>query len=865
MAVEAGAGDAAQISDDAYRAAGADVVTDRAELWATADIVFKVRAPSAEEVGLLRKGQVLVSFIWPAQNPELMQQLAARGATVLAMDSVPRISRAQKLDALSSMANIGGYRAVIEAAHEFGRFFTGSITAAGKVPPAKVFVIGAGVAGLAAIGAASGLGAIVRANDTRPEVADQIKSLGGEYVGVDYVEEGSGVGGYAKVMSEGFQKAQREVFAKQAKDVDIIITTALIPGKPAPKLITEDMVKSMKQGSVIVDMAAEQGGNCELTVPGEVVVRHGVTIVGYKDLPSRLAKQASTLYATNLFRLMEDMIKTKSIDGDAVKVDMADEVLRGTTVINQGEVTWPPPPPKLSAAPPAVAKPAAVVPKAEGPWRAERPDVRHQDGGAVRRRRAGLPARRPLCAAVVPRSLHRVRARLLRRLHGGVEREARAAHAAHERDQRSLQHHRHRRAGADRAGSDEDLRRPLAPERVDTLAVGGRDRARHDQHVRRLRRDPAHAADVPQVRATIMTSSLSTVSYIGATILFILCLGGLSNQETSRRGNLYGMIGMAIAVIATIFGAQVTPHGLPYIIGAMVVGAAIGLYVARMVQMTQMPELVAFMHSLVGLAAMLVGYANFIDPVVSVGLTPAENTIHEIEMYLGVLIGAVTFSGSVIAFGKLSARISGKPVLLPGRHLLNLAGLLAVLYFGYAFVNAHSVSEAMTPMIVMTVIALLFGVHMVMAIGGADMPVVVSMLNSYSGWAAAATGFMLNNDLLIVTGALVGSSGAILSYIMCKAMNRNFISVIAGGFGTDSGAAAPAGAVQPAGEVNPILAAETAEMLKDAKNVIIVPGYGMAVAQAQHTVNEITQALRSNAASTCASASIRSPDACRDT
>jgi len=367
VAVEKSAGDAAQINDDAYRAAGAEIVDDAARLWAMSDIVFKVRGPSSEEVGLLREGGTLVSFIWPAQNPELLQQLAARKATVLAMDSVPRISRAQKLDALSSMANIGGYRAVIEAAHEFGRFFTGSITAAGKVPPAKVFVIGAGVAGLAAIGAATGLGAIVRANDTRPEVADQIKSMGGEFVPVDYEEEGSGVGGYAKVMSEGFQKAQREVFAKQAKEVDIIITTALIPGRPAPRLITEDMVKSMKQGSVIVDMAAEQGGNCECTVPGEVVVRHGVTIIGYKDLPSRLAKQASTLYATNLFRLMEDMIKTKSIEGDAVKVDMADEVLRGTTVINQGEVTWPPPAPKLSAAPPAAAaKPAVAAPKAKG-------------------------------------------------------------------------------------------------------------------------------------------------------------------------------------------------------------------------------------------------------------------------------------------------------------------------------------------------------------------------------------------------------------------------------------------------------------------------------------------------------------------
>jgi len=367
VAVEAGAGDAAQISDDAYAAAGAEMVADRARLWAMSDIVFKVRGPGSDEVALLREGCTLVSFIWPAQNPELLKALAARKINVLAMDSVPRISRAQKLDALSSMANIGGYRAVIEAAHAFGRFFTGSITAAGKVPPAKVFVIGAGVAGLAAIGAASGLGAIVRANDTRPEVADQIKSLGGEYVPVDYVEEGSGVGGYAKVMSEGFQKAQREVFAKQAKDVDIIITTALIPGKPAPKLITEEMVKSMKQGSVIVDMAAEQGGNCECTVPGEVVVRHGVTIIGYKDLPSRLAKQASTLYATNLFRLMEDMIKTKSIDGDVVAIDMQDEVLRGTTVINKGEITWPPPPPKLSAAPAAAAaKPVAVPAKAKG-------------------------------------------------------------------------------------------------------------------------------------------------------------------------------------------------------------------------------------------------------------------------------------------------------------------------------------------------------------------------------------------------------------------------------------------------------------------------------------------------------------------
>jgi len=371
VTVESGAGNLANISDDDYRAAGAQIVANAADIWANSDIIFKLRGPDSEEVGLLRQGGTLVSYIWPAQNPELLQQLAAKKATVLAMDSVPRISRAQKMDALSSMANISGYRAVIEAASHFGRFFTGQITAAGKVPPAKVFIIGAGVAGLAAIGTAANLGAIVRANDTRPGVEDQITSLGGEFVGVDYEEDGAGAGGYAKVMSEGFQKAQAAVFAKQAAEVDIIITTALIPGKPAPKLITADMVKSMKAGSVIVDLAAEQGGNCELTVPGEVTVAHGVTIIGYKDLPTRLPKQASTLYATNLFRLSEDLIKTKSVEPEgtgaaAIHMNMEDEVIRGTTVIDQGNVTWPPPAPTLTAAPAATAKPAAAPPPAHG-------------------------------------------------------------------------------------------------------------------------------------------------------------------------------------------------------------------------------------------------------------------------------------------------------------------------------------------------------------------------------------------------------------------------------------------------------------------------------------------------------------------
>ncbi len=338
-----------------------------------------------------------------------------------------------------------------------------------------------------------------------------------------------------------------------------------------------------------------------------------------------------------------------------------------------------------------------------------------------------------------------------------------------------------------------------------------------------------------------MGAGLVTVSYIGATILFILTLGGLSHQESARKGNIYGMIGMAIAILATVFGPEVTSN-FHLIIITMLIGGTIGIILARKVEMTQMPELVAILHSLVGMAAVLVGYVNFMDETITFA-TDVDKVIHEIEIYVGVLIGAVTFSGSVIAFGKLSGKIGGSPMLIPGRHWFNLGLLIATFWFGYQFVHQAETGGGMVPLMIMTAIALTFGIHMVMAIGGADMPVVISMLNSYSGWAAAATGFMLNNDLLIVVGALVGSSGAILSYIMCRAMNRNFISVIAGGFGTGTGTAV-ASSDEEQGEVIPIETDDVAGLILNAKEVMIIPGYGMAVAQAQHTVNEITQALR---------------------
>lgn len=367
LAIETKAGEAANFDDDQYREVGVEIVEDPREIWKDSDIVMKVRPPSPHpELGfygveLLGKGQTLISFLYPAQNPDMLKDLSERGVTAMAMDMVPRISRAQKMDALSSMANIAGYRAVVEASQHFGRFFTGQITAAGKIPPAKVLVIGAGVAGLAAIGAAKGMGAIVRAFDTRPEVKEQVESMDGEFLMLDFEDDadGSGEGGYAKVMSDEFIKAEMALFLEQAKDVDIIITTALIPGREAPELITEEMVKAMKPGSVIVDLAAEAGGNCKLTEKNKVVSKHGVTLIGYTDLPSRLAATASQLYSTNLRHLLTDMTPEK--DGVLVN-DFEDEVVRGATVTKEGDITFPPPPPKLSAAPkeaPAAAEPIA--------------------------------------------------------------------------------------------------------------------------------------------------------------------------------------------------------------------------------------------------------------------------------------------------------------------------------------------------------------------------------------------------------------------------------------------------------------------------------------------------------------------------
>jgi len=772
VVVEAGAGARASFPDEAYAEAGATVGT-AAKVWA-ADVVTCVSTPPDKYLSKLRKGSVLVSMLAPQSSPELVERLAQRGVTALALDAVPRISRAQALDVLSTLSNVAGYRAVIEAAEEYGGMFTGQVTAAGKTAPATVFVIGAGVAGLAAIGAASSLGAQVRAFDVRPEVAEQIESMGGTFVAAPEAQQEVSADGYAKPLTEEQQAAAMRVYAAEAKRADVIITTALVRGK-APITITKEMVASMRPGSVVVDLGAPGGGNCELTVPGEKVVSdNGVTIIGWTDLTSRMPRHTSQLFGQNIVHLMA--LLTPEKNGE-VTLDLEDPVVRGMTVTHEGEVLWPPPP---------------VAPAAR-----------------VRRLADGRPA-------------HGLRARGDRRVLRDLERRALAAHAADVPDERDLRDHPRRRAAADRLG------RPRRGDR--RVHRGGRG---EHQHLRWLPRHLPDARHVPEGRVMTLTS-LAQATYVVAAVLFVLSLAGLSKQETARRGNILGMVGMVLALAATVVLSLDVSQRDPLVTGLLIVlvfaiGATVGVWRARTVEMTQMPELIAILHSFVGLAAVLVGYNSF--------LVEEADAVHQIEVFLGVLIGAVTFTGSIVAYLKLAAKMKSAPLMLPGRNWLNLGALVASAGLMAWFLATNSV----IPLAVMTAIALALGFHLVAAIGGGDMPVVVSMLNSYSGWAAAAAGLMLRNDLLIITGALVGSSGAILSYIMCQAMNRSFMSVILGGFGTEGGTVASGG---PQGEHREVKAPEVADLLSEARSVVIVPGYGMAVAKAQYPIADLVSRLR---------------------
>ncbi len=849
IAVEDGAGKEAKFSNTDYESAGAKIV-GRNDAFGS-DIIFKVRPPQLEEVGLLRGGSNLISFINPAQNKDLIDKLAENKVTVFAMDQVPRISRAQVFDALSSMANISGYKAVIESANQFGRFFTGQITAAGKVPPAKVLVIGGGVAGLSAIGTAKNMGAIVRGFDTRAAVREQVQSLGAEFLEVDIKESGEGTGGYAKVMSKEFIEAEMALFAKQAKEVDIIITTALIPGKPAPKLIKREMIESMKDGSVVVDLASEAGGNIETTKPGEMYNYKGVTHIGYTDFPSRLPTQSSTLYANNLTKYLLSMGPKGNF-----YVDLEDEVVRGSIVLKDGDLMWPPPPPPP---PPAHTQPipvvqAEVVEVPETPMRRTLRKSMYMTGGMGTLLALGVVTPTPAFSTMITTfslsgivgyytvwgvtpSLHSPLMSVTNAVSGITAVGGLLCMGGGYLPATSAQG---LAAAACLISSINIFGGFLITQRMLDMFKRPDDPPEYNQ----LYAIPGLAFLGGYLSANYHGySDILQMGYLGASLCCVGALTGLASQVTARQGNALGIIGVSSGIVCTLASLGVSTDVLAQMIGAIGIGGAIGTTIAKKVAITDLPQLVAAFHSFVGLAAVLTCMSTYMSEYAHLASDPS-GAVTKAALFLGTYIGGVTFTGSLIAFGKLQGLLSSSPLLFPGRHALNATLLSAnVGAMGYYMTNPGYQAD-MGCLGSTALLSSTMGVTLVSAIGGADMPVVISILNSYSGWALCAEGFMLNNNLLTIVGTMIGSSGAILSYIMCKAMNRSLVNVIFGGLNIGTKSKAGGKPMEITGTHTEVDVASTVDMIKDAQNIIITPGYGLCVAQAQYPIAEMVSLLQ---------------------
>ncbi|KAL5489746.1 hypothetical protein ACEPAI_4578 [Sanghuangporus weigelae] len=845
--VQRGAGCEAQFTDDAYVQAGATLVESGA-VWKESDILLKVRAPSNDgpnkEVNALHEGGTLISFLNPLQNKPLVEALAARKATTFAMDMIPRISRAQTFDALSSMANIAGYKAVLEASNHFGRFFTGQVTAAGKVRRI-VLVIGAGVAGLSAIATARRLGAIVRGFDTRSAAREQVQSLGAEFLEVEIMEEGAGTGGYAKEMSKEFIEAEMKLFMEQCKDVDIVITTALIPGRPAPKLITKEMVAAMKPGSVIVDLASENGGNCEETVPGQLAIsRNGVSVIGYTDLPSRLPTQSSTLYSNNITKFLLSISPQEKHFG----VDLTDEVVRGSIVTLNGQILPPAPRPAPPPAPVPAASAAATKEaesKALTPWQQAK---RH-----VATVTAGMGTALVLGKATGPAFMSNFFTFGLAGLIGyrvvwGV---SPALHSP-------LMSVTNAISGMVGVGGlfvmGGGYLPGTIPQALGALSVllafvnvsGGFVITKRMLDMFKRPTDPPEYPwlyAVPGLlfgggyiaAASTGAAGLVQAGYLISSVLCISSISGLGSQTTARQGNILGILGVASGILASLLAVGFSQEVLAQFAGLASVGGIIGAIIGRRITPTELPQMVAALHSVVGLAAVLTSIGSVLEDVSHV------STLHLVTAYLGVLIGGITFTGSIVAFLKLAGKMSSRPLILPGRHLINSSMLGANLATMGAFVTMAPGA----PMIAAgclagnTILSFLKGYTTTAAIGGADMPVVITVLNAYSGFALVAEGFMLDNPLLTTVGSLIGVSGSILSYIMCVAMNRSLTNVLFGGI------AAPGQTdFKIEGQITKTSVDEVVDALLNAENVILVVGYGMAVAKAQYAISEITSMLR---------------------
>ncbi|KAH0473845.1 MAG: hypothetical protein KVP17_002249 [Porospora cf. gigantea B] len=842
--VESNAGYAANFPDALYQEAGASVV-DSTAVW-SADAVLKVRAPSLDETHMIKTGQLLISFVSPAQNPELVQAIAQRKATLFAMDRVPRISRAQVFDALSSMANIAGYKAVMLAAHHFGRFLGGQMTAAGRIPPAKVMIIGGGVAGLSGIATAKNMGAIVRCFDTRPAVREQVQSLGGEFLEVQGVQLEEGTGGYAKEMTKEFIDAEMALFSQQCKEVDIVITTALIPGKPAPRLITKEMVANLKYGSVIVDLAAENGGNCELTKKDELyVTSNGVSIIGYTDLPSRLPQQASRLYANNITKLFLTMTD-KSIPNQ-IRIDLDDDVTRGAIVVQAGHIL---PPSSKPLGPPPASKPktvAAVKKVVISPMRATLNSALGVTAG---------------CLALMFVNMFYHGASMLSMIvifalagTAGYQAVWGVAHALHT----PLMAVTNAISGITAFGGLLMLSKATTPVSWWFAAIammvsfvnifGGFLVTIRMLNMFRRPTDPNEhnylylipGICVPGLYVLSkywLHDNIEVMTYLAASLCCIGAIGGLASQKTARLGAALGMIGVGTGLVCTLGLVRHDKSFLLMTTILSVLGLLIGVYLGRVVQVTELPQTVAAFHSLVGLAAMLTSVAHFAN---AGSINAASGMAASI---LGNLIGGITLTGSIVAFCKLHGLAKSAALVLPGKNALNITTVVVQLYAIWVFMTTSSFHTAMFMQYLTMIISLWLGFHLVASVGGGDMPVCITVLNSYSGWALVAEGFMLNNAMLTVVGSLIGFSGGILSYIMCIAMNRSLTNVLFGGYATVA-----ASKKKEKKEHRETTVDETVELISNSRNIIIVPGYGMAVAKAQHAIAELARVCRARSIS----------------
>ncbi|KAK6833340.1 hypothetical protein PG987_008034 [Apiospora arundinis] len=827
--VERGAGAQADFLDNAYESAGATLVEPGA-IWSAADIVLKVRGPNIAEIDRLKEGATIISMLQPAQNKDIVERLAARKVTSFAMDMIPRISRAQVFDALSSMANIAGYKALLLLE---------------RSPPCKVLVIGAGVAGLSAIATARRMGAIVRGFDTRSAAREQVQSLGAEFIEVEIEEDGSGAGGYAKEMSPAFIEAEMKLFTEQARDVDIIITTALIPGKPAPKLITKSMVEVMKPGSVVVDLAAEAGGNCEKTEAGKLVTYKDVKIIGYTDLPSRLPTQSSTLYSNNIVKFLLSMTPHEKEFG----VDLNDEVVRGSIVTLKGDIL--PVAPRPAPPPAPAAKPAAKVEEvvAVTPFQKASREV----AGVT----AGMGTALALGKMTSPLFMGNAFTFALASLIGyrvvwGV---APALHSP-------LMSVTNAISGMVGIGGFFVMGGGFLPETLpQTMGAasvllafvnisGGFVITKRMLDMFKRPTDPPEYPwlwAVPGVlfgggflaAASTGAAGLVQAGYLVSSVLCISSISGLATQATARMGNLLGILGVGSGVLASLLAVGFSPEVLTQFGALATIGSIAGLLIGKRITPTDLPQTVAALHSVVGLAAVLTSIGSVM------GSLDHATTLHLVTAYLGVLIGGITFTGSIVAFMKLAGRLSSRPLHLPGRHYINSGMLATNIGTMGAFVALAPGSPTIAAMALgaNTILSFAKGFTTTSAIGGADMPVVITVLNAYSGFALVAEGFMLQNPLLTTVGALIGVSGSILSYVMCVAMNRSLTNVLFGGISAPTNTE-----YKMEGTVTQTNVEETAEALANAESVIIVVGYGMAVAKAQYAISEITSALRAKGA-----------------